>query len=72
MIDYNMALFILHVVSTREIHISPKAEDPRANMGRGLIWHVIWKKERVNYYNFYRRLFLPFLCLYSTPLHFIW
>jgi len=36
-----MTFFILHVVSTRNIHISPWAEGPRANMGRGTIWHVI-------------------------------
>jgi hypothetical protein len=38
-----MAFFISHVISTRDAHISLRAEDPRANMGRGLIWHVIWK-----------------------------
>jgi hypothetical protein len=38
---YYMAFFISHVISTRDAHISPKAEVPRANMGRGLIWHVI-------------------------------
>jgi len=38
-----MAFFISHVLSTRDIHISPRAEGPRAYIGRGLIWHVIWK-----------------------------
>ena len=42
-IDYYMAFFISHVISTWDDHISPRAEGPRANMGRGLIWHVIWK-----------------------------
>jgi hypothetical protein len=28
---------------TLDAHISPWAEGPTANMGRGLIWHVIWK-----------------------------
>ena len=36
-----MAFSISHVISTRDAHISPKAAVPRANMGRGLIWHVI-------------------------------
>ena len=40
-IDYYMTVFILHVISTLDAHISPRAEGPRANMGRGLIWHVI-------------------------------
>ena len=40
-IDYYMSFFISHVISTRDAHISPRAEGPRANMGRGLIWHVI-------------------------------
>ena len=40
-IDYYMAFFISHVISTRDAHISPRAESPSANMGRGLIWHVI-------------------------------
>ena len=40
-IHYCMAFFIVHVISTRDIHISPMAEGPRANMGRWLIWHVI-------------------------------
>jgi len=31
-IDYYMAFFILHVISTRDIHISPRAEGPMANM----------------------------------------
>ena len=42
-IDYYMAFFISHVISTRDAHIRPRVESPRANMGRGLIWHVIWK-----------------------------
>ena len=42
-IDYYMAFFILHVISTRDAHISPRAERPRVNMGRELIWHVMWK-----------------------------
>jgi hypothetical protein len=42
-IDYYMAFLISHVISTRDAHISPRAERPRANMGQGLIWHVIWK-----------------------------
>ena len=28
--------------STRDSHISPRTESQRANMGRGLILHVIW------------------------------
>jgi hypothetical protein len=40
-IDYYMEFIILHVISTRDIHISPSVKDPRANIGRGLIWHVI-------------------------------
>jgi hypothetical protein len=31
-----MAFFILHVISTRDIHIRPRDEVPRSNMGRGL------------------------------------
>ena len=27
-----MAFFISHVISTRDAHVSPRAEDPRANM----------------------------------------
>ena len=30
-----MAFFILHVISTRDLHISSRAEGPTANMGRG-------------------------------------
>ena len=40
-IDYYMAFFILHVISTGDTHISTRAEVPRAYIGRGLIWHVI-------------------------------
>ena len=40
-IDYYMAFFISHVISTQDAHISPRAEGPKANLGRGLIWHVI-------------------------------
>jgi hypothetical protein len=40
-IDYYMAFFILHVISTRDIHISSRTKGPRTNMTRGLIWHVI-------------------------------
>ena len=35
-----MSFFISHVRSTRDAHISPRAEGPRSNMGLGLIWHV--------------------------------
>ena len=42
-IDYYMAFFILHVISTRDAHISPRVFGPWANMGLGLIWHVTWK-----------------------------
>ena len=31
-----MAFFILYVISTRNIHIRPRDEVPRSNMGRGL------------------------------------
>jgi hypothetical protein len=41
-IDYHMAFFISHVISTRDAHISPRAKGPRANMGWELIWHVIY------------------------------
>ena len=40
-IDYYMAFFISHVISTQDAHISSRAEGPRDNMGRRLIWHVI-------------------------------
>jgi hypothetical protein len=40
-IDYYVAFFILHVISTRDVHISPRAEGQRANKGRRLIWHLI-------------------------------
>jgi hypothetical protein len=40
-IDYYMSFFKSHVISTRYAHIIPRAIGPRANMGRGLIWHVI-------------------------------
>ena len=39
-IDYYMAFFISHVISTRDAHIIPRPEGQRANMGGGLIWHV--------------------------------
>jgi hypothetical protein len=42
LIDYYMAFFISHVISIRYIHISPRAEGPKANIGQGLIWHVVW------------------------------
>ena len=41
--DYYMAIFILYPVSTRDTHINPRAKHPRANMGLGLIWGMIWK-----------------------------
>jgi len=52
-IDYYMAFFISHVISNRDAHISPMAGVPRANMGRGLIWHVIWKMPYHNLFIIY-------------------
>jgi hypothetical protein len=42
---------------TRDAHISPRAEGPRANMGRGLIWHVTWKMPYHNLFIIYFRMF---------------
>ena len=53
-IDYYMAFFILHVISSRDLHISPRAEGPRANIGRVLIWHVICKMPYHNIFIIYR------------------
>jgi multisubunit Na+/H+ antiporter MnhC subunit len=36
-INYYMTIFILHVISTRDIHISSRTKGPRTNMSRGLI-----------------------------------
>jgi hypothetical protein len=52
-IDYYMAFFISHVISTRDAHISPRAEGSRANMDRGLIWHVIWEMPYHNLFSIY-------------------
>ena len=41
--DYYMAIFISYPVSTRDTHISPRAEGPRADMGQGLLWGMVWK-----------------------------
>ena len=38
-IDYYMEFS--YYISTRNTHISPRVKNPDANMGRGLIWHVI-------------------------------
>ena len=46
--------FSYHVISTRDAQISPMAEVPRANMGRVLIWHVIWKMPYHNLFIIYR------------------
>ena len=46
---FYMAFFISHVISTRDAHISQRTEGPRANMGRGLRWHVIWKMHIIAY-----------------------
>ena len=50
-----MAFFISDVISTRDAHINP-----RANMGRGLIWYVIWKMPYHNLFiiYFYASLFI--------------
>ena len=53
-IDYYMSFFILHVISTRAIHIMSRTKGPRTNMGRGLIWHVIWKMQYHNVFIIYR------------------
>ena len=71
-IDYYMAFFILHVTSTRNIHISPWAEGLRANMGRGLIWHVIWKMPYHNVFIIYRlwtKVFVRFQYSLYISLH---
>ena len=52
-IDYDMAFFISHVIWTGDTHISPRAEGPRSNMGRGLIWYVIWKMPYHNLFIIY-------------------
>jgi hypothetical protein len=52
-IDYYMAFFISHVISTGDAHIRPRDEGPRANMGRGLIWHVIWQMPYNNLFIIY-------------------
>ena len=52
-----MAFFISHVISTRDAHISPRAEGTMANMGRGLIWHVIWKMAYHNLFIIYFHAF---------------
>ena len=38
-----MGFFISHPISTRDVHISPKALAWGPDIGRGLIWDVIWK-----------------------------
>jgi len=52
-LDYYMVFFIWHVISTRDSHVIPRAEGPRANMGRGLIWLVIWKMPYHNLFIIY-------------------
>ena len=41
--DYYMAIFISYPILTRDSHISLRAEGPRADMGRRLIWYMMWK-----------------------------
>ena len=40
-IDYYIAIFISYPISTPDTHISLRAKDPRADVGRGLIWGMI-------------------------------
>ena len=39
--DYHMAIFISYPISTRDTHISPRAEGPRADMGNS-DWYGVW------------------------------
>jgi hypothetical protein len=74
-IDYYMSFFISHVISTWDAHISPRPEGPRANMGRGLIWHVIWKMPYHNLFIIYfNASFFIFLTAdrFQKPCSLIW
>ena len=51
-------------ISTRDAHISP-----RANMGRGLIWHVMWKMPYNNLYLLFAFLLFLFCFLINFLLH---
>ena len=57
-----MAFFESYPILTRHAHISPRAEDPRADMDRGLIWGMIRK---MSYHNLFIIYFLLLICAFS-------
>jgi hypothetical protein len=70
-IDYYMSFFILHVISTRDIHISSRTKGPRTNMSRGLIWQVLWKMQYHNLFIIYRLRTKVFIRFQYSPLYLI-
>ena len=53
-----MTFFVSYPISTRYSHISLRAEGPRAEMGRGLIWSMVRKMS-------YHNLFIIYFLLYN-------
>ena len=60
-----MTFFISHAISTRNANISP-----RANMGRELIWHVIWQMSYNNLWLLFA-FFIVFVLFYVSLINFL-